>query len=154
MAMEPFGETILEPCCGGGHIVSVLRELGKQVSTNDLYDYGFECDTHLDFLMEINEFHGDIITNPPYKLAAEFAEHALDIIPDGNKVAMFLKLTFLEGKGRKPLFDRHELQTVYVSRSRLNCGMNGIFSGTSAVAYAWFVWQKGWRGHPQIKWFN
>lgn len=35
---------------------------------------------------------GDILTNPPYKYAKEFIEHAMTIIPDGRKVFMFLKL--------------------------------------------------------------
>jgi len=26
--------------------------------------------------------------------------------------------------------------------------------GGSAVAYAWFVWQKGYKGDTVIKWFN
>ena len=43
---------------------------------------------------------GDILTNPPYKYAKEFIEHAMTIIPDGRKVFMFLKLQFLEGKAR------------------------------------------------------
>ena len=34
---------------------------------------------------------GDIITNPPYKYALEFIEKALELIPEGNKVAMFFK---------------------------------------------------------------
>jgi hypothetical protein len=45
-----------------------------------------------------------IITNPPYKYAKEFVEKALELIDDSRKVAMFLKLTFLEGKARKKLF--------------------------------------------------
>ena len=46
----------------------------------------------------------DILTNPPYKLAKEFVEHALEVVEDGYYVVMFLKLTFLEGKARKELF--------------------------------------------------
>ena len=43
-----------------------------------------------------------------------------------------------------------------VSSSRLNCAMNGEFEKypSSAVAYAWFVWEKGYRGNPVIKWIN
>ena len=50
-------------------------------------------------------FNGDIITNPPYKYAKEFVEKALEVIPKGNKVAMFLKLQFLEGKARRKMFE-------------------------------------------------
>ncbi len=69
---------------------------------------------------------------------------------------MFLKLQFLEGKGRKVLFDRMELKTVYVSRSRIICAKNGNFESvtSSAVAYAWFQFQKGYKGNPVIRWIN
>lgn len=101
---------------------------------------------------------GDIITNPPYKYAKEFIEKSLSIIPEGNKVAMFLRVAFMEGKGRKNLFVNYPPKTIYISSSRINCGKNGEFglreSGGSAVAYAWFVWQKGFKGTTELKWFN
>ena len=57
---------------------------------------------------------GDILTNPPYKYAKEFIEHAMTIIPDGRKVFMFLKLQFLEGKARGELFKKYPPRYVYV----------------------------------------
>lgn len=55
-----------------------------------------------DFLLEtLDNFEGDIITNPPYKYALEFVERALESVLPGRKVAMFLKLQFLEGQKRK-----------------------------------------------------
>lgn len=155
LEQETFSPLILEPCCGQGHISKVLEAHGHKVISQDLYDYGYGT-PGCDFLAGDGflALAGDIITNPPYKYAREFVEKALQILAPGYKCAMFLKLTFLEGKGRKALFDTKQLKTVYVSRSRLNCGMNGQFTGTSAVAYAWFVWQKGYCGDPVIKWFN
>lgn len=72
---------------------------------------------------------------------------------------MFLKLTFLEGKARKKLFTKYPPKVIYVSSSRLQCAKNGDFDkygkgvGT-AVAYAWYVWQKGYTGDTIIKWIN
>jgi hypothetical protein len=60
----------------------------------------------IDFLQWDSPFDGDIITNPPYKFALEFVEKALELITDGHKVAMFLKLQFLEGKARRAFFDK------------------------------------------------
>lgn len=60
---------------------------------------------------------GDILTNPPYKYAKEFIEHAMTIIPNGRKVFMFLKLQFLEGKARGELFKKYPPRYVYVSRA-------------------------------------
>lgn len=60
---------------------------------------------------------------------------------------MFLKVQFLEGKGRKQLFLDYPPKTVYVSSSRLNCARNGDFDTypRSAMAYAWYVWEKGFK---------
>ena len=105
----------------------------------------------MDFLKSEEKWDGDIITNPPYKFAQEFIEHALDIIPTGRKVYMFLKLQFLEGKSRRELFRKYPPKTVFVSSSRILCAKNGDFdgmraSGGSAVAYAWYEFEKGYTG--------
>ena len=72
---------------------------------------------------------------------------------------MFLKLQFLEGKERKALFKNFPPKVVYVSSSRIMCAKNGDFEkmregGGSAVAYAWYVWEKGYKGDTVVKWIN
>ena len=97
----------------------------------------------------------DIITNPPYSHAQEFVEKAMELVEEGGKVAMFLKLTFLEGKKRKELFKKYPPKVLYVSSSRLQCAKNGDFEGVgTAIAYGWFVWEKGYKGEPVIRWIN
>lgn len=143
LEQESFSKNIWEPACGEGHLSKVLEERGYNVFSTDLVDRGFGIGGR-DFLAETGIFNGDIITNPPYRYAKEFVEKALEIVPPGNKVALFLKLTFLEGQGRRSLFRDRPPQTVYVSSARLRCGKNGVFVGQSAVAYAWFVWRRGY----------
>ena len=110
---ETFSPLIWEPACGEGHITKVLEGRGHDVISTDLIDRGYG--KVLDFLKvrqkdlycnpdNIN-LAFDIITNPPYKFATEFVEQALSLVQNGNKVAMFLKLTFLEGKNRRKLFE-------------------------------------------------
>ena len=41
---------------------------------------------------------------------------------------------------------------IYIYSKRIQCGKNGEFTGTSAVCYAWFIWQKGFVGEPTIRW--
>ena len=101
---ETFNKDIWECACGAGHLSEPLKENGYNVLSTDLIDRGYG-DGCIDFLKYDGKWNGDIITNPPYKYAKEFVQKALDIIPTGNKVAMFLKLTFLESYGRKELFD-------------------------------------------------
>ena len=159
--LETFSKNILEPCCGQGHIAKVLQEQGYNVEAMDLIDRGFGKGG-VDFLQYNEVVDADCITNPPYCLAAEFVEHAMDIITDGHKVAMFMKLTFLEGQGRRELFKKYPPKTIYVSVSRLGCAKNGEFKvdkngnlkADSAVAYCWYIWEKGFHGDPTLKWFN
>ena len=104
--IERFEGPILEPSCGEGHISRQLMAAGYEVVSRDLADRGFG--EVADFLAADNtEWGGDIVTNPPYAFAQEFVEKALAIIPEGRKVAMFLKLTFLEGKRRAKLFENY-----------------------------------------------
>ena len=100
---EQFSPDVWECACGEGHISEVLKAHGYSVRSSDLIGRGYEGAEVLDFFKTTYN-DADIITNPPYKYAKEFIEHALDISPDGTKVAMFLKLTFLEGQGRRELF--------------------------------------------------
>lgn len=99
----------------------------------------------------------DIITNPPYKIALPFLKHALDIIHDGSKVALFLRLLFLEGKERGRFFKENPPKKIYVASGRLLCAKNGDFEKyrkSNAQAYAWFIWEKGYKGQPVVDWIN
>ena len=143
---ETFDHNILEPMCGAGHISEALKEAGYEVSSSDMIDRGYG---DVKNVFNIAIWEGDIISNPPYKGALEYIKHCMNIIPIGHKIAMFLKLLFLEGKERGRWFKDNPPKTIYVARS-------GDFTKTysSAVAYAWFVWEKGFRGEPVIKWIN
>lgn len=155
LGVEKFNHTIWECACGGGHISEVLKKHGHNVFSSDIVNRGYEETSILDFLKWSDNNPLDIVTNPPYKLAKEFVEHALNISEDGVKVAMFLKLTFLESQSRRNLFEKYPPKTLYVSSSRLQCAKNGDFEkykGTNAVAYGWYVWEKGFKGNPEIKW--
>lgn len=155
---EKFNSYLWECACGLGHISDVLFLHGFNVYSTDVVNrgYKYQSDT-FDFLnADMHGNHRDIITNPPYSLAKEFVEHALDISMDSVKVAMFLKLTFLEGAKRKGLFDKYKPKTIYVFRNRVDCWKNGIKpqKPSKAVCYAWFVWEKGFKGNPAIKWID
>lgn len=155
---ETFNPYVWECACGQGHISRVLEQHGYKVLSTDLVDRGYGFG-NVDFLTLTkadiqNDFSRDIITNPPYKYAKEFVEHSLDISMDGTKIAMFLKLTFLEGQKRYELFQKHPPTTVWVSPARLRCGKGGFFGGSSAVAYAWFIWKKGYTGPTKIDWLS
>jgi hypothetical protein len=155
---EGFASQIWEPACGEGHLSKELERVGKAVRSTDLIDRGYG-EGNIDFLMQFDPCDCDIITNPPYSLAQEFVEHALFLQDKSEvenlKTAMFLKLTFLEGKQRKKMFEKHPPCKVYVFSSRQQCAKNGEFNkdkNSTAIAYAWYVWHKGFSGKPEIEW--
>lgn len=155
LEVEPELNNIWECACGEGHLAHVFDEAGKLGKATDLINRGYG--TVEDFLINTNPYHnGDIVTNPPFKNAQEFVENALTRVDDGRKVCMFLKVLFLESKSRKELFMKHPPKTIYVSSSRINCAKGGDFKKytTKAIAYAWYVWVKGYEGETVIKWIN
>lgn len=156
--VEKFAPRIWECACGELHLAKELQKRGYEVISTDLIDRG-QPDGVIDFLTynEPLDDDIDIVTNPPYSKAKEFVEHALDILADGRKAAFFLKIQFLESQGRRKLFDKYPPKTIYVSTGRLRCAMNGEFeryAKSNAICYAWFVWEKGFKGDPVIKWIN
>lgn len=147
---------VWEPACGEGHMSERLKHFGYNVYSTDLIDRGYG-DEHYDFLTADRKWHGDIVTNPPYRYAHEFVEHSLSLIDEGRRAIFFLKLTFLEGQKRRILFDRKQLEAVYVFSKRITCAKNGDFasvreSGGSPVAYGWFAFRKGYNDDPRIMW--
>ena len=157
LGVEQFHRYIWEPACGEGHISKALEAAGHKVWSTDLIYRGYGEKYHLDFLAkEFPKFFGDIITNPPYTNALEFVEKAIETVEEGRKVAMFLKLLFLESKGRKEFFKKHPPRTIYVFSSRIACAKNGDFEKykNAAVCFAWFVWEKGYKGETVVKWIN
>jgi len=151
---ERFSENVWECACGRLDMSKVLEEYGYNVRSSDIEDrVGNEV---LDFLSCNEPWHGDIVTNPPYRYAQEFVEKSLDLLQDGHKCAFLLRIQFLEGIKRRKLFDENPPKTVYVFSKRAFCARNGEFGKYkgvgSAIAYAWFVWEKGYKGDTVVKW--
>lgn len=116
---EKFSDLIWEPACGQGHLSKRLEQNGYEVLSTDLIDRGFGI-AGVNFLNQGSAPAGcDIITNPPYKFAVDFTIRALNLLEPGHKLALFLKIQFLEGKERKKLFLNFPPKKIYVSSSRL-----------------------------------
>ena len=149
LRVEDFGGIIWEPACGDGAISKVLVEKGLQVVSTDLIDRGYG-EGGVDFLESTMEVDS-IITNPPYSLAQKFVEHAL--FCTNHKVAMLLKLAFLEGQKRQAMFMSSPLARVWVYSKRVTQYRGGIKAKYSGmIAFAWFVWEHGYEGEPVIRW--
>jgi|TARA_Y100000034_G_scaffold43202_1_gene52754 hypothetical protein len=146
----------LEPACGEGHI-SKLLDSEHTYSTDLIYrGYG---DGDIDFLKhKYYKNYNTVITNPPFALFQEFVEKALQVT--NKKVIMFGKLVALEGMKRATFLETTPLRTVYVFKKRqqpLRNGsdideLTGKKMASSTMAFAWFVWEIGYTGKPQIEW--
>jgi len=143
----------LEPACGEGHIARLLTK-GEVVAT-DLIDRGYGIGGK-DFLKDDIEKVATVITNPPFNLFQEFCEKGLKVAT--KKVIMFGKLQALEGKKRATFMQNSPLRTIYVFKSRQNPLRNGSEVDengkpwASTMAFAWFVWEIGYQGKPNIEW--
>lgn len=153
LRVEKLPHHIWEPCCGRGKIVNVLRAAGHDVFASDLVDYGGNLFGR-DFLMEYKlpvACVEAIVTNPPFKLAEQFVEHALNLAPI---VVMLLRLAFLESERRRHILDNGMLARVYVFRKRLPMMHRDGWEGrksNSGMAFAWFVWDRANTGPTEMR---
>jgi len=151
-AAEEFWGSIWEPSCGDGQICAVATECGHNVIGTDLIYRGYG-EGGRDFLKEEKLLAPNVVTNPPFKHAEKFIAHALALGAD--KVAMLLRLQFLEGARRRKMFESTPLARVLVFSKRIPRMHNPDYTGpktTSLIAFAWFVWERGHNGAPEIRW--
>lgn len=149
---ERFEGAIWECACGNGAMSKVLLEAGYEVQSSDLYDRGFG-EGGIDFLKHRRTV-ANIITNPPYNSAEAFLHHALDCA--SSKVALLLRLAFLEGKNRQTsIFASVPPARVWVFSERITFYPDGaVRKGSGTTAYAWFVWDKHNGSSPELKWLK
>ena len=72
-----------------------------------------------------------------------------------GKVALLLRLTWLESTTRLPFFTSHPPARVWVFSKRLPMMHRDGWTGrkaSSAIPHAWFVWDRDHSGAPTIGW--
>lgn len=155
--VEKFDTDIWECASGQNHIADVLKEYGYNVRTSDIVKRTPTTE-QMDFLScEEKKWEGAIVSNPPFTLAKEFVEKSLSLVKNGQKVAMFLRLQFLDSLNRYELFKKCPPKRVHIFSRRVICAKNGDFTqykNGGVLSTAWFVWEKGYKGSPKIDWIN
>lgn len=144
-------DTVWEPACNRGHMVRPLTEYFGRVYATDIHDYSADWDGQeavTDFLFSGSE-PADIaskgvdwiITNPPFRLAAQFVHRAIEIGPRGG-VAMLARTTFLEGVNRYQTFFRPNPPSIVAQFTERVPMVKGRLTatGSTATAYCWLVW--------------
>lgn len=144
-----LNSTILEPCCGGGHMIEGILKYGaNKIIGTDIKNRGYinsniTLTYGLDYLSDDYPYSTSnyIIMNPPFKLIEPFVIRSLEIATKG--ILMFGRLQFLEGQSRyKNILKDNPPSDVYVYIDRVACYKNGDLSikSNSVQAYAWYYW--------------
>jgi predicted RNA methylase len=157
LKMRMDDTTILEPSCGGGHmvegIIKYASEIGEpnyKIIATDIKDRGYHPnDSRIETHYNLDFFADDygekfppvefLIMNPPYSVIEPFVIRALEIPTKG--VLMLARLQFLEGEKRyKKILKETPPSDIYIYVDRIYCYKNGDSSEkkASAQAYAWF----------------
>jgi len=149
----------LEPCVGQGHLVNVIKPQIKNGTYLDIVNRGYSNTEVCDFLnWKTNQTFTSIITNPPYSLAKEFLEKSMEVLEESGRVAMFLKIQFLEGVKRIEMFKKYPPKYIYVFSKRMATWNNGKplneenKKWATTMCHAWFVWEKGNQDEPIVRW--
>jgi hypothetical protein len=146
------GKTVLEPACGAGHMSKVLEEYFAEVTSSDIYPYGYGGVA--DFLSADfgSKTHDWVITNPPFKSAESFILKSLEIAREG--VAILARTVFLESVGRyerifsvkPPSIFAQFAERVPMVKGRLDA------KASTATGYCWIVWEADHAGPPRLLW--
>lgn len=154
LSVEMFDGAIWECASGEGDMSRVLEDAGYSVISTDLVDRSYG-EPRVDFLMEWTARAPNIVTNPPFGLAREFVDKALSLTT--GKVAMFLRLAFLEGVERGSWLPDTPLARVWIMSRRVPMQRGRISEagdGHGVIAFAWFVWEHGHSGAPALGWLD
>jgi hypothetical protein len=153
LAVESFDGAIWECACGAGDMSRELAAAGHDVVSTDLVDRGFG-QAGVDFLIERRLLAPNVVTNPPYKVGEQFVRHALSL--GARKVAMLMRLHFLEGIGRAALFAEYPPARAWVFPWRL-CITPGEVKNDrrgGSIPYCWIVWEAGFAGKTELGWLS
>ena len=148
-------KTIIEPSVGTGSIAIPFCEKEYSIIGFDIIDRGFPNTNVADWLTvsrpDIDNLA--IVANFPYNKIQDHTEHSLSLLKDGEYLIELAKIQFLEGKARREMFNKNPPKYVLVFSERIKCLANGENTGgSSAICFCWYIFQKGFKGMPQVDW--
>lgn len=144
--------TVLEPACGRGYMSETLGEYFREVTSSDIFSYGYGEEKDFLFYQDKNLAFDWVITNPPFKLAEEFVKHGLRLAKVG--VAVLVRTVFIESVGRYERLFRDNpcskfaqfVERVPIVKGRVDP------KASTATGYAWLIWQKKPTSHSLVTW--
>lgn len=140
------GLEILDPCAGGSateemsYPTAIRKWILKDTHINTLDIRDDSPAKHIgDYLkIDLRSKPNCIITNPPFNLALEIIQKALNDVKDDGVVIMLLRFNFFGSQKRKEWFQKHMPIACYLHSKR----MSFTNKGTDSIEYMHAVWQK------------
>lgn len=171
------GKTILEPCMGGGHMLTGIlnycnskNQIPFKIIGTDVMDRQPKIKSSISSPIKLlagqeYDFLSDnypvdnadiIIMNPPFSIIEPFVIRALEIAPE---VLLLGRMQFIEGSGRyENILKDNPFNEMYQYVDRIQCYKNGDESikSSSVQGYAWFYWNQNLfpKSDPIIKWIR
>lgn len=154
--VERFDGLICDPSCGLGRIVTSARQAGYEAIGRDIVRRSIVCDDLADFMGSDEPFQ-NIVSNPPFGIADAYAKHALKITR--RKVALLLPTKWMNAAGRGAWLETTPLARVYLLAPRPSMPPGpvieaGIKPGNGTTDFAWFLFEHGHVGAPEIRWLR
>jgi hypothetical protein len=138
-----------DPCAGGdnefemSYPAVINKEFGVEVDTLDIREDSCAKNKG-DYLITKLDYRPDvIITNPPFFIARQVIEKALEDVIDGGYIIMLLRLNFFGSKERFTFFKKQMPILAYVHQRRFSFTKD---KKTDSIEYMHAIWQKG--SHP------
>lgn len=133
----PNGTQIWECACGEGFMAEAMIGKGYKVYATNLHDQGYG-EVGKDFLTTGDQNLDWIITNPPFKLADKFIEHAASF-EKKKHFAFLLKNQYWHARKRTDLFRNNPPSLILALNWRPDF-LFGARGGTPTMEVCWNVW--------------
>lgn len=139
MERVKFEGLVSEPCCGDGALAKVIERYGNEVIGTDLHDRGYGSGHGKSFdILKMKKLPApNVVTNPPFNIAAEIIEHLMTLQPE--KMALLLKASFWHAKTRQRLFELYPPSRIIA----LTWRPDFLNLNRPTMEVMWCVWEKG-----------
>jgi len=156
---------ILEPCVGSGAIAKVLEGQGHKVVGTDIRNdrdvLGYRTINAITEDFSLYDRFDYVMTNPPFKVAQAMIDNLIQFAE--RELIIFHRLAFLETSKRSRWLKNNKwLKKVYVLGDRAMLideldedyllGTKEPSDSGSAVAYAWYVFDRNHKGPVELDW--
>lgn len=154
--VEEFTDFVVDPACGLGRIVSAARAARIPALGFDVVDRSEFCFGTGSFLLS-SELRPNFVSNPPFGIADKFAAHALSLA--ARKVALLLPTKWMNSASRGRWLETTPLRRVWLLAPRPSMPPGPVIEagekpGNGTVDFAWFVWEQGYNGTPELRWLR